>query len=311
MTRFKSLAIGLGVFGLAFFLGLLLTFPMGLVGRIVEAQAEKALGFQYDVTVGGARMSLPLGLVLSDVVITPRGPLPAGEVALPTQIDRVRGGLSVFPLLVGSLVVNGDIRIGDGRIRIRFGPGDEHPRDLLITFEEVPLARVDLIRQRLGMPMQGDLTGTISLQYDDRTRIAGGTVELAVPGLVMGPGVIKSAALRQVGGSVPLTLTDLGGVLIDAQLEGSSLTLRQVQANGRHVQLDITGQADLRDPIRVSRVDASVRLALDSGYVEENGLGSVIAMSPLLQTSQTSNGYLLRVSGLLSNLRTESAVGRR
>lgn len=310
-SRFKTIAIGLGVFGAAFIFGLWLTFPMRLVARVVEAQAEKALGFKYDVSIDRVRFSGISGLRLIGLELMPTGTAPEGEVWLPTRIDSARVNVGLSSLGSVPPRVRADLRVGDGRLEARVAPGDEGGAVVGVELTDFPLQRIDLIRQRTGMPMQGQVSGVFDLTLDDDWTVTAGRIDLTVPGLVAGPGAIRSSALRQVGGSLPISATDLGTLAVQAAIEEGTLSIERIEASGTDVRLEVTGQVELRGSLCSSRVAAQTRFALDSGYVEENALAVPLSNVPLLQRAQTADGYVLSLSGLLCRLRPEAGSMRR
>lgn len=311
MTGWKKTAVIGAVFGFMFVFGLLATFPMSVVARIVEAQAEKALDHKYAISIGSARYSFPLGLKLRQVSIESTGELMPGEVRLPTNFDSARVGVALFPLLTGRVKATADLRMGDGRVVASWGPGGEG-HEMKLEVRRLRLDRIDLLRQMTGMPMIGQMDADIRLEYNAEMRLSAGEIEVAIPRFQMGPGAVKCAdACRQIGGAIPIGSTDFGPLAIRAAIERSTLNLARFESAGEDVQLELGGRVDLRDPIRASRVDVNLRLALDSRYVEDNGLGPALGRIPMMRNAQTANGYMLRISGVLRNLRTEAAAGPR
>lgn len=296
--RFGKLLLFGAAFAVVFVVGLRLTFPMPLVSRVIEAQAEKASGFAYDIEIGRTRFSGLLGVKLSDVTIASTAPLAEGEVRLPIRIDSLRARVGLWSALRRDPRVRADIRMDEGRIRVNYGPGDEVAREVRVELFDVQLSRFDIVRQRVGMPVVGAASGTLLLQYEDGWRLDGGNLELGIAGLVFGPGAIRSEMFRQFGGSVPLPATDLGNVVIRTPIEGSDIAIQQFEASGSDVRLTVGGQVQLRNPRSTSRLDLSIDFQLDGAYVEEAGLGAVLGL-PEVQRLQLGDGYALAVSGPL------------
>lgn len=311
-SRIGRIALWVALFVVTFVVGLLLTFPMGLVTRIIEAQAEKALDFRYDVEIERTRLWGFGGVKLVGVSLESTAPLAEGELRLPTEFDTVRARVRLLSLLgEGPPSVRGDVRIRDGRVAFAYGAGEEEGSTVDITFEALELRHLDIIRQVTGMPMQGQVNGTVRLDYNEEQRLSGGSIDVTIPGLVAGPGAVKSdRAFAQIGGSLPLPATDLGTFTMVSGIERSTLDVQQLVARGTDIQLEVAGRVELRDPLRASRVALQLLLALDATYVEEAGLGSVIGRIDLLQRAQTSRGYELSLNGVLGNLRPEPAGGR-
>ncbi len=308
--RIAKLAGLTTLFVVAFLGGLFVTAPMGLVTRVVEAQAEAAADYRWDVDIDRTRFSGLTGIKLIGVTLTPR-PVEDGEVRLPVRLDSVRASVSLFGLVSGTVRARVDIGVGDGRVRVNYGPAEDDPVSFKVECFDVELSRFPPIADVLGMPLTGLVNGTVELQYDDEQRLSGGGVEVSVAGAVLGPGSIESEEFRQFGGEIPLPATDFGNLLARASIDGSTVAIDTIEASGTDVRISMGGQVELRQPFRSSRVTVPVDFQLDGTYVEEAGLGPVLGM-PQLQRLQTGSGYSMTLSGLLGNLSMEPAVrGRR
>lgn len=308
--RLRQILISAVAILAAFALGLWLTFPMGVVSRVIEAQAEKALDFKYDISIEKVRFSGISGIRMIGLEMIPTGEAPEGQVYLPTRFDSVRVNAGLLSLSGPVPRVRADIRVGEGRIRARLAPGEEQHAEISVELTEFPLQRMDVLRQITGMPFTAELSGLVELSYSDEMRLTGGNVQLSTPSLLIGPGAVRSSALRQVGGSLPITATDFGAFVAQAAIDGSALQIERLDAAGAHVQLDVSGRVDLREPVCASRVAMQLRLALAADYVEANGLSVPLSSVDLLRRSQTADGYVLSLSGLLCNLRPEPGALR-
>lgn len=286
------------LFALVFVIGLRLTFPMGLVTRVVEAQIEKATNFRYDVQIERTRFSGIAGVRLIDVTIQSNAPLEEGEIRLPIRIDSIKARVGLLSAISGSPRVRADIRVDEGRIRVNYGPGDEAATEIRVELFDVQLSKFDPIREIVGMPVVGATSGTLLLAYGDDWRLEGGNLELGIAGLVFGPGSIRSEMFRQFGGAVPLPATDLGNVVIRTPIEGSDITIQQFEASGTDVRLTVGGEVQLRNPRNTTRLGLNIDFQLDGTYVEEAGLGAVLGL-PEVQRLQVGDGYALTVSGPL------------
>lgn len=297
------------LFVVVFVIGLRLTFPMGLVTRAAEAQIELATDFAYDVRIDRARFSGLSGVKLLDVTIESTEPLPPDEVRLPVRLDVVKARVGLLSAIRGNPRVRLDIRMGDGRVRAYYGPGEEDLTDIRVELFDVQLNRLDPIRQVVGMPVAGSASGTLLLHYGDEWRLDGGNLELGIGGLVFGPGSIESEAFRQFGGAIPLPATDFGNVVVRTPISGSTITVQQFEASGTDVRLTVTGEVQLRSPTPTTRLDLGIDFQLDGSYVEEAGLGAVLGL-PEVQRLQVGDGYALSASGPLGRPSIVPAVRR-
>lgn len=289
-------------FGLLFivvlFIGLRLTFPMGLVARVVEAQAEKALDFKFDVEIDRARFSGIAGVKLSGVTISAVDNVnDEGVARLPLTLDAVRVRVAPLSVLRGSPTVRADIHHGDGRIRARYAQSGE-ARSIEVQLFEVALGEIRPLVQKLGVPFTGVASGTVQLEYADGWRPESGDVELSIAGLTFGPGRIRSDALRQVGGEMELKQTDFGNLILRAPIDGSDVQIQQFEASGTDIRFDATGQIQLRTPFRTSRADVNLSFQLDGEYVEEAGLGALLGMDQVRRL-HVGDGYAMSIAGPL------------
>lgn len=307
----KKGAIFLLLFGLVFTIGLRLTFPMKLVTSVIEAQAEAALDFEYDIEIDRTRFSGLAGVKLFGISIESTTPLEEEEVRVPMRFDSAHVRVGILSALRGNPRVRADLRLGDGQIRADFGPNDSG-RGLKVELFDVELRGIAPVRAVVGLPTQGAASGTFELTWTEDWRITGGNVEVGVAGLVFGPGNLEAEAFEQFGGFIPLPETDFGNVVIRAPIEGSDVRVDQFEASGTDIRVNAGGVVQLRTPRPTSRVNLSIEFQLDGGYVEEAGLGAVLADS-YMQRLQVGDGFALSITGPFSrpSIGPASSGGRR
>lgn len=308
----KKGALFLALFGFVFIVGLRLTFPMKLVTSVIEAQAEAALDFEYDIEIERTRFAGLAGVKLIDISIESTAPLENDEeIRVPMRFDSARVRVGLLSALRGNPRVRADLRLGDGQIRADFGPTDEG-RALTVDLFDVELRGIAPVRAAVGLPVQGATSGTFQLTWTDDWRITGGNLEVGVAGLVFGPGNLEAEAFEQFGGFIPLPATDFGNVVIRAPIEGSDVRVDQFEASGTDIRLNASGVVQLRTPRPTSRVTLSIEFQLDGGYVEEAGLGAVLADSSM-QRLQVGDGFALSITGPFSrpSVGPASSGGRR
>lgn len=300
---FVTIAAFAALFVAVFVGGLVLTFPSSILARVVEAQVEKALGFRYDITVESARLS-GVGVRLRGVELEPTAPLAEGEVRLPTVIDQLTIRTTLGSLMARTPAARVDARIGDGRLVASYSPAEDG-NELSANIYDIDLGRIDLIRQRIGVPLQGVMRGTIAFAYDAEGELSSGRIELNGLSLGIGPGMLN---IPRAPLGLP-SVTDLGTLLIVANIEGSSLSIERCESSGSDIRTNCSGTVDLRSPARASRVAMQLLVAPDSAWVEEAALGPVLHRIPTLQRAQTSEGYELALRGMLANLEVQPASG--
>jgi type II secretion system protein N len=308
--RIVSIAGGASLFVFVFVLGLLLTFPMGIVTRVAEAQTEKALGFKYDVHIGGTSLSGLNGVKATDVDIAPVEAATAEGPRLPLHIERVRVSAGLLALLRGKLSATVEAEFRSGSLVARYLPGETNPHRIELDVFDVDLRDIDLIRQRIGMPLSGVVRGNVNLEYNAEARLGGGDVNLSVSPLVLGPGSVKAPALRILEGGVPLPATQFGTVAIRAAISESDLTIESFESDGSDVQLSASGRVQLRDPMKASVASLDLRFHIDDAYKDKAGLGAVFGTVPWLQRASCGEGwYGIKVAGPIGRLGPPAPLG--
>lgn len=324
-TRLVKLG-GLGLlFVFVFVLGLLLTFPSTMLSRIAEAQLEKATKFTYDIEIESARFAFPVGLALSDVSIVERKPdgpprlTPEGSEelvarAIPLRIDRLT--VTANPLTLpraasgGIPSARGEARIGEGRVVVRVGPGEEEFADITLQLYDVELREIPQIAATTGVPVRGTANGTVALSYDEERKLAGGDIELSVSDTWFGPATVMQGKVDALPGGIPLVETNAGTILVLAQIDGSSMRLGTLEASGQDLRFDASGQIELRSPLSESLLTVPLEFGLDSAYVERSGFGPILGMIPELSRAQVGDGYALTLSGRFGRMRATPGARR-
>ncbi|MCB9506087.1 MAG: type II secretion system protein GspN [Myxococcales bacterium] len=275
---------------------LALTLPMRLIAEIAEAQGEKALGFAYDIEIGGARLSPLLGVRLREVTLTPRQ-TDADTPPTPFEVDSLR--VNVSPLSAfGGLRARAEARSGDGRMRVTLSPGDEGGNAVRVELFEFNLSAIRPLQRAIGIPVAGAVSGTIDLAYNDERQLSGGNIEVGIAGLVFGPGELHGDWLRQIGGVLPMPRTDLGDLVLRAPLDAGRIQIDELRATGDDIQFEASGDVQLRNPTPTSRLNVAVQLRLEPAYVEEAGLGAALAL-PGVSRLQSGDAYSMALSGPL------------
>jgi len=293
------------LFFVVFAIGVFVFFPMKLVTRIAEAQIERQLNYAYDISIDRISVSPFRGVRLRSVSAISTAPMRPGEEArFATNIDEIRVRPALLGLLKRNVNIRSDIRIGDGRVQVRFRMPRNGERTLELTSENVQLANVTVLHQRIGRTLTGQFSGTIAMRWTEEWSPIDGEINLNVDNLTMGDGEIP------VGTSALfLRNANFGPTALSAGLERGNLAIHQFLANGQDVGLDARGDINLRTPMRNSRVSVDLLVRLDPGYIERADLGLPLQQIDLLNQARTGEGYDLRLTGVLGNLSPQPAGG--
>lgn len=302
IERIRSILLSAGLFGVAFVVGLYFTFPMDLVSRAVEAQFERAVGYQYDLQIERTRFAGINGIHLQGVSLTGTESTTPDAPVLPTRLDRLTVRTSLVSLLMGRVSGSADLRAGDGRLWVGVTRGSDGELEVDVRAVDFPLERMLVIRDNFGMSVLGKVSGEALLQLDAEGALTDGTIHFESPALSLSEGIPNIPALDRAGAFVRLPATDLGEVVVDVLVEESRVTLSDVGSMNGDVVLDAQGTIDLRSPFRASRVAVNLLLSLDSAYVEAADLGPILGRSSLLQRALTPDGYVLSFIGSAGNL---------
>src|SRR6185436_14279842 len=98
MSKFLKILLYPIVFVAALLLFSVLLFPFDSVKNRCAAEIEKALGGEYQVSIGKLSPSLPSGAVLKNVEIRPKG----DAAAAPIKLSEAKVKVAVMPLLSGA-----------------------------------------------------------------------------------------------------------------------------------------------------------------------------------------------------------------
>lgn len=311
-TRIRVLILAAAFVG-TLLAGLLLTAPMGVIARIAEVQLERALGHQFDISIGRVGLRGPGTVLLRDIRIVRRPGTDAAPDAprpLPTEIDRLRVRVGLLSLVRGKPRAGLRMQVDDGRLDASVVPVGSGFR-FTATFDELELRRFQPIREAIGLPVQGRVNGTITLGYDADVRLDGGELRLSIENTILGPGDLHAEAFRPFGGFVPLPATRLGRITLSGDISGSDLALEELTANGTDVRFDITGDAQLRDPLAATTIRLALVFSLNEEYVEDAGLAAALNLWPVLRQAQSGDGYALLLSGPVGNLPEPQPLRRR
>lgn len=290
-----------------------LTFPYERVkDKLIEQLSAK-----YDVTISGVDRSLVPGrFALTGVTLASR-PTVAGQPVTMMYFKRVELDLKFLPLLGKRVVAELDVSTGNGSIA---GTVEQDGTTTIAHFKlrRVPLATLPGISDAVGLPMDGNADGKLSLRLPkgDWTKAVGKFDLGCSVGCAVGDGVTKiypkptrpaDAALYRDGLTVPKILIDRFAIGVDVGKGNASLrSFELVSADGKvEVDFDIK----LARQIGNSTINGCIRyqclpefqhkypgLCIGSPIVDEQGMlnikltGQVSRMRRLPQRCDTSGG---------------------
>ena len=314
LRRFGKVIAFAGFFLVMLFLFVALTFPYDSVrAKIVgsfnaqqkpgAAQQELQIEDLSGYWVTGVHAS---GVKLVSASTDPATPPP--EI----QIDEVRARLQLLPLLIFRKVIKFDLTMLEGEAS---GKVSEHgaDRSIELEFDGVDVGQIGPIKQAIGLPIQGKLYGTISLELPgSKASKANGTIALELRELTLGDGKAKLKIPGLPGEGLTIQKLTVGTLVIDGEAKDGTLKLTKVSSNGPDAIVDGEGTVKLRELANESIVDVTLGLRISDAYKNKSdankGLFAMLDLAPDAKAAKRPDGtFGVRLSGLLGRLKPAPA----
>jgi len=210
----------------------ILLFPFESVKNRVSSELENSLDGVYSISIGDLSPSLPLGAVLKNVTIKPRG---SSEV--PVLLNKAKVKVALLPLLAGSMEVDFDVKADKGKAK-----GDYSWKKgwygLHVTMDQFDLSLFRFFLQKSGVPLSGVANGSVALQIftEDPLRNSG-KMTLQFPDLTLGEidlGAMKLPLLK---------LAQLGSVSkVDMSINRGNIEVNDFQFSGADLDFKTDGK---------------------------------------------------------------------
>lgn len=345
---FVRLPVYAGFGLLVFIIAVAATFPDDQIKDIVSVEIEKQLGGKYTVDIADLDVWWITGVSLESVTIEERVDpaeleeqlAKAEETGLPStgpmkvSIPRVSGRLSLIRSILGGPTVEFEIELSGGTIDGHFQQGSEQ-RKIYVDLGNLDLRKTTELSAFLGVPMFGELTGTVDLvMHPSKPMVTGGTVELHGEKLTVGPATIETDKFPPIT-YLDIPQTNFGTLDIELAVEGASdadggdgdeeepgkpparrktdsMNIDTFEWSGRDVRGQMWGEFGLASRLEQTQADVEMRMQLDENFVKKNNLG------PLLNVAEVRKGknkdwFGFRLYGRLKNIRfkgsPQSAAG--
>jgi type II secretion system protein N len=190
------------------------------------------------------------------------------------KVDELNARLQILPLFLGRLRVkfwahafNGDIK---GTVPVG---GSSGPVE--IQLDAVDLSYVDVIKDAIGIPVKGIVTGKLELAAEGgKFSKASGMLDLAINGVSVGDG--KSKIKNQIA----LPEAKLGDLLITAEAKEGALKITKFEGNGADIELAGDGKINVREPANNSVADLYVRFKFTDAYRNKSDLTKTLLGAP-------------------------------
>lgn len=262
------------------------------------------------------------GIVAEGVrLVVPSPPPEDGEKAPPPQYleaDEVFISASALALLSGAREASFGARALDGEVS-GWARDSSSGRRLELTLDGINPGAIPQLAGSLGLPLAGRLSGHISLDIPDESFTkAEGTVDVSAEDLVLGDGKAK------IKNTIALPELHMGAFVLKAQVSGGRFKIEECTAQGRDLDLALTGNIRLRPRLENSVADLELEFGFAEKYRSQSETTKALfgqpdskipglfdAATSSLLTKHEDGSYGARLVGSLSRLAPRPLAGGR
>lgn len=273
------------------------TFPYDRVREKVRVAIEESMN--ADVEIDELSPSWVTGVEVEGLRIKTR-PVRPSDTPKTFLIDSLSARMGLLAAITGGLDLSYAIEVYGGEIEGSLeedGPNST----VAVTFRDLDLSQVQTLREAIGLPLGGKVSGDANLTLVDRALAkSDGAIHLHGQGLQVGDGKAK-LEIPGFGGLTidPIQIGELQGELA---VKAGKATISRLGAQGRDLELIGEGKLDLRDPLPSSSVQAYIRFKILPAYTARNtrmaALVSGMDMMPATKRAKRPDGFLgYRISG--------------
>ncbi|MCA9582599.1 MAG: type II secretion system protein GspN, partial [Myxococcales bacterium] len=245
------------------------TFPWNRVRDYAITQLEPQVpGYRF--RVGSLSPSWVTGMTMTDVKITKTGPTPDQSMEL--SVDELTLRVKVLPYLFGTRRFTFSAEMGEGELDGAYGEstsGDKGKevitKEVELELDQVDLARLEVLRSVLTLPLKGKASGEVDLTLSTDTEKTEGVIDLQIDGLVLGDGETK-LPFPGLGDGLTIDPIRMGTVKLQADVEKGVAKIKDLSSKGPDAELKIAGEVQLNAKFERSRPDLLARLKFTDAY---------------------------------------------
>ncbi len=229
-------------------------------------------------------------------------------------VDDIHLRVSLFRLLFGTLHIAFGGEAFGGNLSGSTSDADG-ARSLVLELDGVNVGDLPLMREVVGLPLEGKLSGNIDLRMPEaRLSKAEGKVSLKITDLAFGDGKAK------VRDTIALPRVEAGELELIAEATEGRLKIEKLAANGSDVELAADGTIRLREPVDMSLAELSFRFKFADKLKTKNdttkalfgepgsSLPGLFDLDPKNKTAKRPDGfYAYRLTGPLGKLDAQPA----
>jgi type II secretion system protein N len=262
------------------------------------------------------------GIVAEGVrLVVPSPPATDGEKQPPPrylEADDVFVSASALALLSGEHEVSFGAHALDGDVSGWASDGADGRR-LELQLDGVNPGSIPQLASTIGLPLAGRLSGKVSIDIPEgNLSRAEGMLDVAAEDLVLGDGKAK------IQNTIALPELHMGAFVLKAQISGGRLKIEECTAQGRDLDLALTGNVRLRPRIENSVADLELKFGFADKYKNQSDLTRAIFGQPDSKipglfdtatgshlTKQDDGSYAARLGGSLARLSPRPLAGGR
>jgi type II secretion system protein N len=248
-------------------------------------------------------------------------PLAEGQKAPPPQYleaEEVFVSASAFALLTGAREASFGAQALDGEVA-GWARDSDSGRHLEIQLDGVNPGKIPQLASTIGLPLAGRLSGHASVEVPEgNVTKAEGTVDLAAEDLVLGDGKAK------IQNTIALPELHVGTFNLKAQITGGRLKIDECTAQGRDLDLALTGSVRLRPKVEASVADLELKFSFAEKYRNQSDMTKALFGQPeskipgLFDTATSSHlskqedgSYGARLTGTVARMQPRPLGARR
>ena len=302
--------IGFPIFYLVtFLLFLTVVFPYdALRVRIVTTfnAQQRAAGAQQQLAIDEMGWYWFTGVRAKGIRLT-SAPQEPGKPPTEIRIDDAKIRISILGLLLGRRDVTFRLETLGGVVD---GEYEERGKDRNdeVNLDGVELKQVDALTQALGLPVEGHISGNITLAMPEGKASKGsGTVTLEATDVAIGDGKAK------LKGALEMPKLSVGTLTFNAEAKDGVLKVTKFSAGGKDLELNGDGKVQMRELATESNLDINLKFKINDGFRGKSDItkslfgapgspkgGDVELFVPEMKKAKRSDGfYAFHVRGLL------------
>jgi len=310
---------------LAFILFAYVSFPYERLRQYVVSayNSTQTVGPQNRLEIDSLTWSWRFpGIVAEGVrLVVPPPVVPDGEKLPPPrylEAEEVFVSASALALLTGAREASFGAQALDGDVA-GWASDSAAGRRLELQLDGVNPGSIPQLASTVGLPIGGSLSGHISVEIPEGNFTkAEGTVELSAEDLVLGDGKAK------IQNTIALPELHMGAFVLKAQIVSGRLKIDECTAQGRDVDLALTGSIRLRPKLENSVADLELKFSFAEKYRNQSDVTKAIFGQPESKipglfdtvtgshlTKQDDGSYGARLSGTLARLTPRPMAGAR